>query len=75
MTVVALAAYATAEILEQALGDPLDAQNLFSFQHQMALDEDEAFPEEICDFLYHWGLVDQTKATDGLCLDRTLTRR
>ncbi len=58
MTVVPLDAYRTAEVLEHALGNPLDAQNLFSFQHQIALDEQEAFPEEICNFLYRWGLFD-----------------
>ncbi|CAN5410959.1 acyl-CoA dehydrogenase [soil metagenome] len=58
MPALSLDAYATAEILERTLGDPLDAQNLFSFQHQMELDEQEAFPEEVCDFLYQWGLFD-----------------
>lgn len=58
MTVASLDAYYTAQALERALGVPHNSQTVFSFQRQIDLDEQSAFPEEICTFLYQWGLFD-----------------
>ena len=51
-----LTPYSTAEALELYLGDPLNPDNLFSFQHCMELDEQDAYPEDICQLLYDWDL-------------------
>jgi len=58
MTLVSLDAYHTAQALERELGDPHNSQTVFSFQRQIDLDEQSAFPEEICTFLHQWGLFD-----------------
>lgn len=47
---------ATAELLEEALGDPRDGEQLFSFPQAVALDEQEVFPQQACQFLDSWGL-------------------
>jgi alkylation response protein AidB-like acyl-CoA dehydrogenase len=85
VTFLSLEAYRTAEMLERTLGDPLDGQNLFSFQRQIELDEQEAFPAEICAFLYRWGLFDYfipaqvggklASFEEALALLRVLARR
>jgi alkylation response protein AidB-like acyl-CoA dehydrogenase len=49
-----LTQYRTAEALELYLGDPSNPENLFSFQHCMELDEQDAFPEDLCQRLYDW---------------------
>jgi alkylation response protein AidB-like acyl-CoA dehydrogenase len=77
--------YHTAERLEQALGDPSEPQGRFSFQRQVALDEAEAFPTEICTFLHEWGLLEYFIPTEqggllrsfeeALALVRVLSRR
>jgi alkylation response protein AidB-like acyl-CoA dehydrogenase len=77
--------YHTAEQLEQALGDPWEPQGRFSFQRQVALDEAEAFPTEICEFLHEWGLLEYFIPTEqggllrsfeeALALVRVLSRR
>ncbi len=46
----------TAQALEFYLGDPLNPENLFSFQHCMELDEQDAYPEDICQLLSDWNL-------------------
>lgn len=43
--------YATAEALEQQLGDPSNPKNIFSFKRSIELDEQEQYPEEICALL------------------------
>jgi alkylation response protein AidB-like acyl-CoA dehydrogenase len=48
--------YTTAELLEEELGDPCDAGQLFSFPHAVALDEREEFPGEACAFLDSRGI-------------------
>ncbi len=58
MTVASLDTYQTAQALERVLGDPHNAQTVFSFQRQIDLDEQSAFPEAICTFLHDWGLFD-----------------
>lgn len=49
-----LTQYRTAEALELYLGDPSNPESLFSFQHCMELDEQDAFPEDLCQLLYDW---------------------
>lgn len=51
-----LTQYHTAQALEFYLGDPLNPKNLFSFQHCMELDEQDAYPEDICQLLSDWNL-------------------
>ncbi|MGC1307184.1 MAG: acyl-CoA dehydrogenase [Phormidesmis sp.] len=50
--------YQLAEKLEQALGNPQQADSLMSFQHTAELDEAEQFPHEEIAWLYNWGLQD-----------------
>jgi alkylation response protein AidB-like acyl-CoA dehydrogenase len=51
-----LTQYHTAQALEFYLGDPLNPDNLFSFQHCMELDEQDAYPEDICQLLSDWNV-------------------
>jgi len=51
-----LTQYRNAEALELYLGDPLNPENLFSFHHCLELDEQDAYPEDICQLLYDWNL-------------------
>ncbi|MEL6940166.1 MAG: acyl-CoA dehydrogenase family protein [Cyanobacteria bacterium J06598_1] len=51
-----LTQYQLAEKLEQALGNPQQAESLMSFQHTAELDEAEQFPHEEIEWLYNWGL-------------------
>ncbi len=51
-----LTQYRKAEALELYLGDPLNPDNLFSFHHCIELDEQDAYPEDICQLLYDWNL-------------------
>lgn len=51
-----LTQYELAEKLEQALGNPQQADSLMSFQHTAELDEAEQFPHEEIEWLYKWGL-------------------
>lgn len=51
-----LTQYHTAQALEFYLGDPLNPENLFSFQHCMELDEQDAYPEDICQLLSDWNV-------------------
>lgn len=51
---LALGQYATAEALEQYLGDPGNPENLFSFRHSMELDERDQYPEAIYALLNDW---------------------
>jgi alkylation response protein AidB-like acyl-CoA dehydrogenase len=44
----------SAQALERFLGDPLDVRNVFSFKRLVALDEQDAYPEEACDLLNNW---------------------
>jgi len=53
---VTLTQYQLAEKLEQALGNPQQAESLMSFQHTAELDEAEQFPHEEIEWLYNWGL-------------------
>jgi alkylation response protein AidB-like acyl-CoA dehydrogenase len=48
--------FSTAELLEEELGDPCDADQLFSFPRAVALDEREEFPREACQFLDSRGI-------------------
>lgn len=50
--------YELAEQLEQALGNPNQADSLMSFQHTAELDEAEQFPHDEIAWLYNWGLQD-----------------
>jgi alkylation response protein AidB-like acyl-CoA dehydrogenase len=77
--------YQAAEALEQALGDPFAEQGVFSFRRQIELDEEEAFPEEMCAFLYRWGLFEYfipsayggklSNYLEALALLRVISRR
>ncbi|MGB7486403.1 MAG: acyl-CoA dehydrogenase family protein [Phormidesmis sp.] len=53
-----LTQYQLAEKLEQALGNPQQADSHMSFQHTAELDEAEQFPHEEIAWLYNWGLQD-----------------
>ena len=46
-----------AAALEQALGDAADPNNPLGWQHALALDEREAFPEALCGALVRQGLL------------------
>lgn len=82
---IKLDAYHTAETLEQVLGDPWDASVHFSFQQQVELDEDEAFPNAVCAFLHEWGLFEYfipdtqggalSSFEEALAILRVLSRR
>lgn len=48
--------YWVAEALERDLGDPCNPDNVMSFKQVIDLDEREAFPHEIIDWLYNWKL-------------------
>jgi alkylation response protein AidB-like acyl-CoA dehydrogenase len=50
-----LAQYERAEELEKYLGDPLDAENVFSFARSVELDERDEYPEQACNQLDQWG--------------------
>lgn len=85
MTVASLETYHTAQALEQVLGDPRSSKTVFSFQQQIDLDEQSAFPEAICTFLHEWGLFDyfipvayggkQASFEEALAILRVLSRR
>lgn len=74
-----------AEKFEQALGDPLDPANLFSFKRSIELDECEEFPEALCTLVEEWGLQDYyvpvqyggklSRIDELLALLRVLSRR
>ena len=51
-----LTQYQLAEKLEQALGDPQQADSIASFQHTAEIDEAEQFPHDEIKWLYQWGL-------------------
>ena len=59
-----LTQYQLAEKLEQALGNPQQADSLMSFQHTAELDEAEQFPHEEIAWLYNWGLQNYYIPTD-----------
>jgi alkylation response protein AidB-like acyl-CoA dehydrogenase len=48
--------YWVAEALERDLGDPCNPDSMMSFKQVIDLDEREAFPHEIIDWLYNWKL-------------------
>jgi alkylation response protein AidB-like acyl-CoA dehydrogenase len=48
--------YWVAEALERDLGDPGNPDNVMSWKQVIDLDEREAFPHEIIDWLYNWKL-------------------
>ncbi len=45
-----------AQELETFLGNPLNADTVLSFEHSVALDEQEAYPEQCIQLLNDWGL-------------------
>ena len=47
--------YHSAAALEAYLGSPLHPANVLSFQHSVALDEHDAYPEHACALLNRWG--------------------
>jgi alkylation response protein AidB-like acyl-CoA dehydrogenase len=47
--------YASAESLEQALGNPLDPACIFSFKRAVECDEHDAYPEDACALLTNLG--------------------
>lgn len=47
-----------AEALERFLGDPLDAEQVFSFRRAVELDERDEYPAEACALLDRWGFND-----------------
>jgi alkylation response protein AidB-like acyl-CoA dehydrogenase len=47
--------YASAEALERYLGDPGDPRAPLSFERIVELDEQEVYPEAVCQLLYRWG--------------------
>jgi alkylation response protein AidB-like acyl-CoA dehydrogenase len=47
-----------AEALEQFLGDPLDAEQVFSFKRAVEVDERDEYPAEACGLLDQWGFND-----------------
>ncbi|MEW6732495.1 MAG: acyl-CoA dehydrogenase family protein [Acidobacteriota bacterium] len=49
--------YCSAEDLEQYLGDPCEAERIFSFKHTMELDELAEYPEQACALLQQWGFL------------------
>ncbi|MGB7251250.1 MAG: acyl-CoA dehydrogenase family protein [Phormidesmis sp.] len=59
-----LTQYQLAERLEQALGNPNQADSLMSFQHTAELDEAEQFPHDEIAWLYNWGLQHYYIPTD-----------
>jgi alkylation response protein AidB-like acyl-CoA dehydrogenase len=48
--------YWVAEALERDLGDPLNPDSMMSFKQVLNLDEQEAFPHDIINWLYNWNL-------------------
>lgn len=58
MRMSSLEQYRTVEALEQYLGDPADASNVFSFERSVGLDELELYPEAACDLLERWNFSD-----------------
>ncbi len=80
-----LTQYHTAQALEFYLGDPLSPENLFSFQHCMELDEQDAYPEDICQLLSDWNIHlyyipaayggKLTSFEEVLAISRTIARR
>ncbi len=48
--------YLLAEALERDLGDPFNPASMMSFKQVLDLDEREAFPDEIVQWLYDWKL-------------------
>lgn len=54
----AAAVYERAEALEQFLGDPGDANNVFSFKRAVELDERDEYPAAACALLDEWGFSD-----------------
>ena len=77
--------YRVAENLEQDLGDPHHPESVMSFPAVMALDEQEAFPEQELTWLYKWHLQDYyvptncggkfTNFEEFLAIVRVLSRR
>ena len=49
-----LTQYSAAQALEHYLGDPMDPEKEFSFKRAIELDEQEAYPTEICQLLSQW---------------------
>jgi alkylation response protein AidB-like acyl-CoA dehydrogenase len=58
LTVPAPTVYELAEAFEHFLGDPTNAEEVFSFKRAVELDELEEYPSEACDLLDEWGLND-----------------
>ena len=52
---LATSPYAAAEELERYLGDPADPRSPLSFERIVELDEQEVYPEAVCQLLYRWG--------------------
>lgn len=50
--------YDQAEALEQFLGDPGDAENVFSYKRAVELDERDEYPAEACALLDEWNFSD-----------------
>ncbi|GAA3816400.1 acyl-CoA dehydrogenase [Sphaerisporangium flaviroseum] len=51
-------AMATAALLDQALGDPLDEQSAASFSAGVTTDREGRFPQHLCSAAFEWGLAE-----------------